>query len=139
MLPPVTASTPGPGATGPRTLTATDEYFVHQIPEPLADVASYTPHWRESYFFDVHAPDGRGDVVFLTMAHYPALQRMDSLQMGRVGGEQLIGLLARSDDGDPHTTDVGGSSVEIVRPFEEIRLRVDPGRAVIGMDLTFRA
>ena len=33
-------------------LTAMDEYFVHQIPEPLPNVVTHHEHWRESLFFD---------------------------------------------------------------------------------------
>ena len=119
--------------------TALDELFVHQLPEMLPHVAQPATHWRESYFFDIHRPDARGDVVFLTMAHHPARQSMDSIQMGLVDGQPLIGVLARDYNGDPHTTDVGGARVEVVRPFEELRLYADPERAVIGMDLTFLA
>ncbi len=54
--------------------TALDEQFVHQIPELLPHVATRDPHWRESYFFDSTSPTARGDVVFFTMAHYPARQ-----------------------------------------------------------------
>jgi hypothetical protein len=119
--------------------TALDELFVHQLPELLPDVSTRHPYWRESYFFALHRPDELGDVVFLTMAHYPVRQQMDSLQMGRVGGEQLLSVHVRPDDGDPHTTDVGAAAVEVVRPWEELRLRADPDRCAIGMDLTFRA
>jgi hypothetical protein len=119
--------------------TAADELFVHQVPELLPRVETASPFWRESYFFDVHSPDGRGDAVFFTMALFPSRQHMDSIQMGRVGGEQLLGVLARSTADDPHTTAVDGARVEIVRPFEEIRLFADPDRAQIGLDLTFRA
>ena len=119
--------------------TDLDEAFAHQLPELLPTVATPHPHWRESYFFDVHSPGGDGDVVFLTMAHRPAQQLMDSLQMGRVGGEQLLGVLARPTDGDPHTTAVPGAWVEVVTPWDEVRLWADPDVATIGMDLTFRA
>src|SRR4051794_15120842 len=119
--------------------TAMDERFVHQIPELLPDVATRSLHWRESYFFELHQPDARGDVVFFTMAHYPAREVMDSIQMGRVDGNSVLGVVSRPYDGDPHTTDVGGARVEIVRPFEEIRLTADPEVAAIGLDLTFRA
>ncbi|MGH8996958.1 MAG: hypothetical protein ACRDYB_13185 [Acidimicrobiales bacterium] len=122
-----------------RRPTAMDEQFVHQLPLLLPHVAQHDPHWRESYFFDIHEPGANGDVVFMTMAHYPAHERMDSLQMGKVSGEPVFGLLARPYDGDPHTTDVGGAKVEIVKPFEEIRLTADPEKAAIGIDLTFRA
>ena len=32
-------------------LTAMDEFFVHQIPESMRNVAVHHPHWRESLFF----------------------------------------------------------------------------------------
>ena len=120
--------------------TALDEQFVHQLPELLPNVATHHQHWRESLFFELHDPAGRpdGDVVFLTMAHYPARERMDSLQMGRVAGEQLLGLHERAYDGDPHTMEVPGARVAVVRPFEELRLWADPETSAIGLDLTFR-
>jgi hypothetical protein len=119
--------------------TAMDEHFVHQLPLLLPHVATRHDHWRESLFFDVHGPAGEDDVVFFTMAHYPARGRMDSLQMGRVGGEQVIGYHDRPYDGDPHTTTVPGARVEVVRPWEEVRLWADPDTSAIGVDLVFRA
>jgi hypothetical protein len=119
--------------------TEADELFVHQVPELLPNVQTPSPYWRESYFFELHSPDGRGDVVFFTMALFPSRHHMDSIQMGRVRGESLLSVLYRPTGDDPHTTDVGGARVEIVRPFEEIRLHADPARAAIGLDLTFQA
>lgn len=119
--------------------TAFDEHFVHQTPDLLPFVETRSPYWRESYFFDIHSPDGLGDVVFLTMANFPARQHMDSIQMGRVGGEPLLGVLSRPVDGDGHVTDVGGASIEVVRPWEEVRLWADPAQSPIGIDITFRA
>ena len=119
--------------------TAMDELFVHQIPELLPDVATRHPHWRESYFFIAHRPDTLGDVVILTMATYPPRGTMDSLQMGRVGGRPILGMQQRSHEGDPHTPDVGAARVEVVRPYEELRLWADPDRCELGMDLIFRA
>ena len=89
------------------TPTAWDEQFVHQIPELLTSVASHHPHWRESYFFDIHDPAGEGDVVFFTMAHYPA--RGSAWTRCRWAGSaasRSLGLHDRPDDGDPHTTEV---------------------------------
>jgi len=119
--------------------TAMDELFVHQLPELLPNVSTHHPHWRESYFFAVHRPDDLGDVLFLTMAHYPQREVMDSLQMGRVDGAQILGHVARPYGGDPHTTDVGAARIDVVRPWEEVRLWSDPDQCTIGMDLTFRA
>jgi hypothetical protein len=120
-------------------LTAMDERLAHQLPEPFPNVATYHPHWRESYFFIAHRRDALGDVVILTMASYPQREVMDSLQMGRVAGEQLIGVHERSYEGDPHTSDVGAARVEVLRPYEEVHLWADPDQCALGLDLTFRA
>src|SRR4051812_33705614 len=101
--------------------TAWGEHFVHQIPELLPNVARHHQHWRESYFFDLHDPSGVGDVVFFTFAHYPARGHMDSLQMGRIGGEPVIGFLHRAAGGDPPTTPLPRPPGGIVRPLEEGR------------------
>ena len=118
-----------------------DEHLVHQAPELLGRVERPHPHWRESYFFEMHDPGAAddADVVFFTMATYPARQQLDSLNMGRVGGEQRLGLHQRAFDGDPHTTVVDGARVEVVTPWEELRLFSDPATSQIGLDVTFRA
>jgi hypothetical protein len=121
--------------------TALDELFVHQLPELLPNVVTHHLHWRESYFFELHDPSGApdADVVFFTMAHYPVRERMDSVQMGRVDGQPRLGVHDRAYGGDPHTTEVPGARVEVVRPFEELRLWADPETSAIGLDLTFEA
>jgi len=119
--------------------TAMDELFVHQLPELLPNVATRDSHWRESFFYDVHSPDGTGDAIFFTMAHYPARAVLDSLQMGRAGGVRTGGIQTRPYDGDPHTLVAGGARVEVIRPWEEIHLFADPDLCAIGLDLTFAA
>jgi hypothetical protein len=120
--------------------TALDELFVHQIPDLLPRVATMHPHWRESYFFDLHRPDARGDVVFFTMASYPGRGGLDSIQMGKVAGRSILGRVERPYGDDPHTTSLPGARVEVVRPWEEIRLYADEAEgAAIGLDVTFRA
>ena len=113
-------------------LTALDEYFVHQIPEPLPNVVTYHQHWRESLFFVMHPPDRLGDVVILTMAHFPARGELDSLQLGMVGGTPTMARHAREAGDDPHTFAVGPVQIEIVEPFRQVRLQVSDGIEVAG-------
>jgi hypothetical protein len=120
-------------------LTPLDELLAHQLPEPIANVQTFHPHWRESYFFVAHRPDHLGDMVILTMATYPQREQVDSLQMGRVGGTRILGHHARAFDGDPHTPVVGPVRVDIVEPFREIHLFADPAECELGMDLRFVA
>jgi hypothetical protein len=120
-------------------LTAADELFIHQIPEPLPNVVTHHDHWRESYFFIVHPPGGLGDVVILTMAHFPTREEMDSLQLGRIDGQFVFARHVRPYDGDPHTTTIGPVSIAIVEPYRTVKLHVDPATAPVGLDLTFTA
>lgn len=125
--------------TRPR-LTALDEQFVHQIPEPLPNVVTRHEHWRESYFFVLHNPERLGDVVILTMAHFPARQEMDSLQMGIIDGQHVFGHHVRPYDGDPHTTAVGPVTIDITEPFRTVELKVEATPAApVALDLTFQA
>lgn len=121
-------------------LTAMDEYFVHQIPEPLPHVATHHDHWRESLFFIAHPPDGLGDVVILTLAHFPAKGHMDSLQLGRIGDAMTIAQHVRPYDGDPHTMAVGPVRIDIAEPYKRVELHVDESpSAPVALDLTFTA
>ncbi len=120
-------------------LTALDELFVHQIPEPLPNVVTHHDHWRESYFFVLHPRTAPGDVMLLTMAHYPKRQEMDSIQLGRIADRHVFARHTRPYDGDPHTTAVGPVKVDIVEPYKTVRLTVDDAEAAYGLDVTFTA
>lgn len=124
----------------PVPLTPADEGFIHQIPEPLPHVVTHHDHWRESYFFVAHATDGTGDVLIFPMAHYPAREVMDALQLGRIDGGFVYAHHERDYDGDPHTTSVGPVTVDVVEPYREIHIRVDDGPSVpFSCDITFSA
>jgi hypothetical protein len=123
-------------------LTAADEGFVHQIPEPLPNVATHSEHWRESYFFVLHPPDGGGDgdAVIVAMAHYPSREVVDALQMGRIDGQIVFARHERPYDGDPHSPTVGPVRVDIAEPFRTVHVSVsDHPDAAFTADLTFRA
>lgn len=120
-------------------LTPADEYFYHQIPEPLPNVATFSEHWRESLFFVMHPQSGEGDVLILTLAHFPAREEMDSLQMCRLDGKLVMARHARPYAGDPHTMAVGPVRIDITEPFKTVRLFVDPAASPVGLDVTFTA
>ena len=121
-------------------LTALDEYFVHQIPEPLPSVVTHHQHWRESLFFVMHPRDGLGDVVILTMALFPARGELDSLQLGMVGTTPTMARHVREAGDDPHSFTVGPVQIEIVEAYRTVRLQVSDGIEVpVAMDITFSA
>ena len=120
-------------------LTAHDELFLHQIPEPFSQVVTYHEHWRDSYFFVMHPRTMPGDVIVLTMAHFPARQEMDSLQLGRIGGKQIMARHVRPYGDDPYTPAVGPVKIEFVEPLQTVRLTVSGADAPVEMDVTFEA
>lgn len=120
-------------------LVPADEYFYHQIPEPHVNVATYHEHWRDSYFFVLHPRDTLGDVIILTMAHYPQSQTMDSLQLGTIQNRPILAYHSRQYGDDPHTPRVGPVSIDIVEPFKIIKLSVAGGSAPVNLDLMFTA
>jgi hypothetical protein len=121
-------------------LTPLDELLVHQIPEPLTHTAVHHEHWRESLFFIVHPRDRLGDCLILTLAHYPARQELDALQLGHFNQQPTIARHARHTGDNPHDLTVGPVTIEVVEPFKTLRLRVaeDPS-APVALDLTFTA
>lgn len=121
-------------------LTAMDELFVHQIPEPMTNVVTHHQHWRESLFFIVHPKDRLGDCIILTMATYPARQELDSLQLGHIGGAPTIGRHHRPAGDNPHDLSVGPVRVDVAEPFKRVELHVAPDPAApVSLDLTFTA
>jgi hypothetical protein len=120
-------------------LVPADEYFYHQIPEPHLNVVTHHEHWRDSYFFILHPRNDPGDVIILTMAHYPARGIMDSLQLGRIQNQPIFVHHTRPYGNDPHTPRVGPVSIDIVEPFKTIKLSVDGESSPVGLDLTFTA
>ncbi len=117
-------------------LSAFDERFVHQLPEPLRVVAVEHDHWRESYFFVTHGDDADTDVVVVAMATYPARAVLDALVLGRVRGEQVFRYFQREAGDDPHTSAVGPVSVVVEEPFERLRVTVE-GADGFDAELTF--
>jgi hypothetical protein len=120
-------------------LTNADELFVHQIPEPLPNVAVHHEHWRDSYYFGMHPRGGIGDAIILTMAHYPKREMLDSHEFSFMGGQRLFAHFTRPYGDDPHTPVVGPINVEIVEPYKKLRLTADATAAPVGFDLTFQA
>jgi hypothetical protein len=118
-------------------LSAFDEHFVHQIPEPLGVVGIEHEHWRESYFFVTHGNEADSDVVIVAMATYPPRGVLDALVLGRIAGAPIFRYYQRSGT-DPHTTTVGPVSVAVDEPFRRVRVRVD-GADGFDAELTFTA
>ena len=120
--------------------TALDERFAHQIPEPFPNVLHFHQDWRESLFFIMHEREKPGDVLILTLAHFPSRQEMDSLQLGRVGDSPIMARHVRKVDGDQDDFRVGPITIDVVEPLKKIRLVAAPSdQTPVSFDITFTA
>ena len=120
--------------------TALDERFAHQIPEPFPNVLHFHPDWRESLFFIMHEREKPGDVLILTLAHFPSRQEMDSLQLGRVGESPILARHMRKVEGDQDDFQVGPITIDVVEPLKKVRLVAAPSaQTPVSFDLTFTA
>ena len=120
--------------------TALDERFAHQIPEPFPNVLHYHQDWRESLFFIMHEREKPGDVLILTLAHFPSRQEMDSLQLGRVGDSPIMARHVRKVDGDQDDFRVGPITIDVVEPLKKIRLVAAASDATpVSFDVNFTA
>ena len=120
--------------------TALDERFAHQIPEPFPNVLHFHQDWRESLFFIMHKREKPGDVLILTLAHFPSRQEMDSLQLGRVGDSPIMARHLRKVDGDQDDFRVGPITIDVVEPLKKIRLVAAPSdQTPVSFDITFTA
>ena len=120
--------------------TALDERFAHQIPEPFPNVLHFHPDWRESLFFIMHQREKPGDVLILTLAHFPSRQEIDSLQLGRVGTSPIMARHLRKVDGDQDDFRVGPITIDVVEPLKKIRLvAVASDATPVSFDISFSA
>ena len=120
--------------------TALDERFAHQIPEPFPNVLHFHPDWRESLFFIMHQREKPGDVLILTLAHFPSRQEIDSLQLGRVGVSPIMARHLRKVDGDQDDFRVGPITIDVIEPLKKIRLvAVASDATPVSFDISFTA
>lgn len=102
-----------------------DEAFRHyDPPRDAAGLRAYR-HWRESCFFVAHPPSDDGDVLAVTVISRPARRSMEAYLMTRVAGRLGFRRFAEPGSGNPARIAAGPVSVEVCRPYQEIRLRAD--------------
>ena len=121
--------------------TAMDEQFVHQIPELLPERRDPHPHWRESYFFELHRPDARGRRRVLHDGALPgARASWTRCRWDGSAASQLLGVIRPALRRRPahHRRRPARGSRSCGRSRRSGCGPI-PTVAAIGLDLTFRA
>ena len=80
-------------------LTPMDEFPIHQLPQPIADVGSSDRNFYDRCYFNAH--DRTGDIFLITgLGYYPNLGTKDAFVLIRRGDEQTAVHLGDALDHD---------------------------------------
>jgi hypothetical protein len=119
------------------TLSAADDYPVHQIAEPVRHVFSADRNFYDRYYFNISPRSGELFAVF-GMGVYPNLGTHDAFLTVRRGDTHHV-LRANRLLGNRMDTRVGPLRVEVVEPMKVLRVVAEPGHGEISCDLTWTA
>ncbi|NWK98319.1 hypothetical protein DM806_22150 [Sphingobium lactosutens] len=120
-------------------LSPSDEYFTHQIPLPHHVVGTSDPNWRERYWFSIHDTQAQDFVLSAGFGKYPNRDVMDGFAIAAKGDTQRNLRCSRQLTPHFHDVAVGPFSVEVIKPLELLRLKLDPNDSGIAYDLTWEA
>lgn len=124
-------------------LTALDETLRHQLPTTFDHVWTSDHRFFDRYWFGVYDPKGKMALV-CGMGLYMNMNVLDgycAIQVPKGGGgvEQHNFRLTRALRPDVDSHKVGPLSVEILEPYERIRLLWAPGEFPVSFDLEWNA
>ncbi|MCO5319298.1 MAG: hypothetical protein M9942_12770 [Microthrixaceae bacterium] len=111
-----------PAAHG--SLSAFDDYPVHQAAETIRHVVSSDRNFYDRYYFNCHSNDGEAFLVF-GLGQYPNLEVADAFALLVTGTTHRVVRSSRRL-GDRMDTSVGPLSVEVISPLRELRIRCEP-------------
>ena len=115
-------------------LTPADDYPLHQTPEPLA-FAGTDRNFYDRFFFNGYSAEG--DIFFaLALGVYPQLNVMDASFALSVGSKQINLRASKEMLGDRLDLRIGPIAVEILRPFEQTRIRISDNESGLTADMT---
>jgi len=113
----------------------TDEFPVHQIPQPIAWPGSSDRNFYDRYYFN--AQDRTGNIFVISgLGYYPNLGVKDAYVLIRRGDTQTGVHVSDAIDSDRLNPHVGDYRIEIVEPLQKLRVILEETEGV-AVDLTW--
>ena len=120
-------------------ITSWDDYFVHQVAEPVIKPGIDAPNFMDRMYFNAHDREGRF-MIGVGLGQYRNTMRMDAIVYMVLPEKQRILRLARvttpSDYVEPQ---VGALRFEVEKPLERWRWSLDDNETGNTWDLRFEA
>ena len=117
------------------TVTAWDDYPVHQSSDWIAHVATSDRNFYDRYYFNVLDTEGRFMVV-MGLGQYPNLGTTDAFATVRVGEKQHV-VRASKPLVDRSDISVGPLRIEVLEPLKRLRFVIEPTEHDVALDLTW--
>ncbi|MGX7694158.1 hypothetical protein ACWPN4_04525 [Gordonia polyisoprenivorans] len=116
-------------------LGPTDEFPIHQLPQPIAWPGSSDRNFYDRSYFNAH--DRTGEIFLITgIGYYPNLGVKDAFVLISRGGAHTAVHLSDAIDDDRLNQHVGNYRVEVSEPLRSLRIVLDETGG-ISADLTF--
>src|SRR4030081_2723130 len=116
-------------------LGPTDEFPIHQIPQPISWPGSSDRNFYDRSYFNAH--DRTGDIFLITgIGYYPNLGVKDAFVLVRQGEVQTAVRLSDPLDSDRLNQNVLGYRVELTDWLHQLRIVMDETEGV-AFDLTW--
>jgi hypothetical protein len=118
------------------SLTAGDDFPVHQVAETLRHAGTSDRNFYDRYYFNLH---GSSDELFMIMGmgQYPNLGTQDAFASVTRGDSYHVVRASRLLD-DRMDTSVGPFRIEVVEPLQRLRFILEPAAdRAIACDLTW--
>jgi hypothetical protein len=117
-------------------LSPLDDYPVHQVAEPIRNVATSDRNFYDRYYFNMHGCSGE---LFLVagMGQYPNLGVQDAFVAVLHDGIQRVVRASRELGADRMDTRVGPIRVEILEGLRRLRVVCEPNESGIELDATW--
>ncbi|HET6735101.1 hypothetical protein [Mycobacterium sp.] len=116
-------------------LGPTDEFPIHQIPQPIAWPGSSDRNFYDRSYLNAH--NRTGDLFLITgIGYYPNLGVKDAFVLLRRGDTQTAVHLSDGIDSDRLNQHVGAYRIEVVEPLHKLRVILEETEGV-AVDLTW--
>jgi hypothetical protein len=114
-----------------------DEQLIHQVPRPIQQVHSASPHWQDRFYFNFMTRDGES-AGLLGLGAFPNMGAMQGI-LNLVHRNKLYCTnFFRPLEQDREQIRFPNLQVDILEPMETWRLRLEEARYDIDLDLTFQ-
>jgi hypothetical protein len=114
-----------------------DEYPLHQIPRPIAEVGTSDRNFYDRSYFNAH--DGTGALMLVTgLGVYPNLGVADAYAVVRRGDRQHAVRFSGPLFEDRLDQRVGPYRIEVLEPLQRLRLTCDAEQLGVGFELEWR-